>query len=211
MPQRFHVGFDPSAGKSHPCALAVIEERFATELSGRATAHVDVVHMQRDHGLSFDDQVAMVQRVMDRLHHVGATLSVDASGVGLAVVQGLRARGARLNALTWTGGSACTAERVRGGWDANVAKALVFRSLGAHVFAGRLKIAASDPLAAQLVRELADVQLRITASGREQYEAGDGADGHGDIVAAVGMAVWWAEHSRPLQRVRAAHHDFLSR
>lgn len=56
----------------------------------------------------------------------------------------------------------------------------------------RIKVAATDPLAAILLAELRAFSVKTTATGSEQFAALRERD-HDDIVMATALAVWVAE------------------
>jgi hypothetical protein len=61
--------------------------------------------------------------------------------------------------------------------------------------AGRLKIAPALPLASVLTREMEQFRSTINlATGHESFEAWRERD-HDDLVLAVGLAGWYAEHA----------------
>jgi hypothetical protein len=54
----------------------------------------------------------------------------------------------------------------------------------------KLRVAGGMAEAATLVRELWEMRVKITPSGREQYAA-RGRGEHDDLVMAVALAAWW--------------------
>jgi hypothetical protein len=54
---------------------------------------------------------------------------------------------------------------------------------------GQLKIAEGLKEGEQLMREMAGMRVRVTASGREQYGARRAGE-HDDLVVAVALACW---------------------
>jgi hypothetical protein len=117
-------------------------------------------------------------------------LVVDQTGVGRAVMDMIRAAGlpARVHGITITAGSVVTDKP--GGW--NVPKKDLVAVLQAALQQRRMAIAAGLPLAATLMKELANFKAKISTSGAETYEAWRARD-HDDICLAVAMALWFAE------------------
>lgn len=69
---------------------------------------------------------------------------------------------------------------------------VLMQNLASLVYGGRLRIAAQLAEAPQLLRELGDLEVRVTAAGREQYGVSADAVGHhADLVSALSLACWW--------------------
>ena len=83
-----------------------------------------------------------------------------------------------------TGGRDTT--RHGAGWS--VPKGELVSKLQALLHAGELRIAASLPDAATLMRELQDFRVRFTDAGNATFNAREGA--HDDLVLAVALAVF---------------------
>jgi hypothetical protein len=133
----------------------------------------------------------VVQRVVDVLGNPklagGRRLAVDATGVGMPVVDMLRAAkpGCTLMPMLITGG---VGERFDGRvW--HVAKVDLLAGLQALLEKGELGIAKGMRETPTLVKELTDVRVRYRNSGRVRLGA-DGAEEHDDLVIAVALACW---------------------
>jgi len=59
----------------------------------------------------------------------------------------------------------------------------------------KLRVAGGMAEAATLVREMREMRVKITPSGREVYAA-RGKGEHDDLVMAVALAAWWLERKR---------------
>jgi hypothetical protein len=118
-----------------------------------------------------------------------ATLVVDASGVGLPIVDLLRLSGARPVAIVITGGrSICESDGVL-----RVPKRDLVITLAGLLESGRLQIASDIPNASELIRELLGFQVRINQrTKRETYQAGKHGT-HDDLVLALALGCWYAE------------------
>jgi hypothetical protein len=110
-------------------------------------------------------------------------LVVDATGVGLAVVDLFRERRLRPVAVTIVAGDRQT-EREDG--VISVGKGYLIGKLQVLLQAGRLHLP-STPEAAVLVSELQDYQLDYTPAGNVTFNARSGQ--HDDLVLALALAV----------------------
>jgi len=138
------------------------------------------------------DRVASVTRsaALEGRRH----LIVDATGVGAPVVDMLRraGTGCTLMPVMITGGNI---ENLKKGYY-KVPKRDLVVGLQATLERGGLDIAAALPLVATLREELANMRVRVTPQGREQY--GEWRQGqHDDLVLAVALAVWGARKVYP--------------
>ena len=186
-------------------ALCVVERR---ESPGGAT--YDVRHLDRWRGVSYVEVPARVRAVLaglqdaarrhdlDRFRRIDvtradATLVVDMTGVGIAVVDLLRDADLDPVPITITGGDA-----VAGDEDAGfrVPKRELAGRVQVLLQARRLRIAAGLPLADTLVGELKGFRAKISLAGHDTYAAGDDwrSGSHDDLVLATAMAVWLGEH-----------------
>ena|SRR5579883_1918184 len=116
-------------------------------------------------------------------------LIVDGTGVGRPVVDLLRGArpGCALTAVTVTAGDVET----RRGEYVGVPKRELIVGLQVAIQGGDLKIAAGLKWGKELEKEMAEMRVRVSGAGREQYGAWrEGA--HDDLVFAVALAVWGA-------------------
>lgn len=172
--------------------------------------HYAVRHLERlPKGTPYTQQVARVKEIHDHLAQqmrwtprgsrlevveprpVNVALVVDQTGVGRPVVDMLR--DARLHpiGITITGGDNVT----RDGYGYRVPKRDLVTTVQVLLQAGRIKIAASLPLAQTLIDELVGFKVAISASGHDSYgnDAGWREAPHDDLVLAVALACWWGE------------------
>ena len=100
--------------------------------------------------------------------------------------------GAQIHAITITGGDQVARDRQ----DSRVPKRDLVGVVQALLQTGRLKIAPDLALTATLTAELMNFRATISAAGRDSYGAGqDWRDGnHDDLVLAVALAAWDAQH-----------------
>jgi hypothetical protein len=121
-------------------------------------------------------------------------LVVDATGVGRPVVDLLRKTrlGGKVIPVTFTGGST---EGCTGGYFQVPKRDLITR-LQILLQRGALQIAAGMQYGPALVKEMADMRVKVTRSGYEQFEAWREGT-HDDLVFAVALACWRAQKAFP--------------
>ena len=179
---KFVVGLDLGQAQDYT-ALAVVER---TEGGERHVRHLERFPL----GTTYPAIVERVAALLSREPLAGdAELVVDATGVGAPVVDLLRDAGLRPVAVTITGGE----KVIRGSDGWRVPKRDLVAALQVALQTGRLKVAATLPLAEILTRELLDFRVRITDAAHDTYGAWREGS-HDDLVLAVALAVWWAEN-----------------
>jgi hypothetical protein len=127
--------------------------------------------------------VAMITRIP------GASVYLDATGVGRPVSDLFRQSGLGHTAVLITGGREVTNTRGFVG----VPKLELISRLQATLHAGELKIASKIPDAQALVRELQEFRASWSESGNLMFNARQGA--HDDLVIAAALAVWGSSRS----------------
>jgi hypothetical protein len=121
---------------------------------------------------------------------------IDATGVGAAVVEMVRAEMARTRlrgaylAVTITGGQGDARTVEQGRW--NVPKRTLVSVLAAVLQGRRLRVSQQQREAGELIRELQDFSIKVTDSAHETFESLRERD-HDDLVLALALAVWAAE------------------
>jgi hypothetical protein len=122
-------------------------------------------------------------------------LAVDATGAGRPVVDMLRRSGLGCNMfpVTITGGD----RESREGGHYRVPKRDLITGLQTLLQAGQLRIASGLPYAHALEKEMAEMRVKVTAPGREQFGAWREGT-HDDLVLAVALANWasWKVYPR---------------
>jgi hypothetical protein len=152
-----------------------------------------VRHLERlPLGTPYTEVVRRIKALVSRPPlHGRCTLAVDATGVGAAVVDQLRAARLTFEAVTITAGYR-EAEIEPGSWRVPkkdlIARPQVLLQKGNR----RLKIASNLPEAQTLVDELLNYRYKITDAGNDTYAAWREGD-HDDLVLALALAVWAAE------------------
>lgn len=169
-------------------AIAVVEQH-----GKQKDAVYHVRHLERiERGTSYP---LVVARVAALARHPSladrSTLAVDQTGVGRAVVDLLRAEQLKplLMAITITGGDVV----VREGLEFHTPKRDLVAVVQVLLQTQRLKIAPALPAAELLQAELEAFQVKLSPAGHDSY--GSWREGtHDDLILAVAMAVWVAEH-----------------
>lgn len=190
----YFVGLDLGQSRDHT-AIAVVER---AELKGewdpmvfawRKLAALRLRYLERmPLGVPYPQMVDRVRQVVQHRDLAGrCTLVVDSTGVGRPVVDLLH--GARLGCsiipVTITGGEA---ETTAGGYH-GVPKRDLIIGLQVLLQEKKLQIAANLEHGPLLVKEMADMQVKVTPAGREQY--GTWREGqHDDLTFAVALACW---------------------
>lgn len=197
MERRYFVGLDLGQRQDFT-ALAVLErvetkgEWDAWRMAYKKDVTLRLRHLERvPLGTPYPEVVARVRRLLQTEAMGGhCDLVVDATGVGRPVVEMLELAdlGCWVRPVVVTGGRH---ESVEGGW-AHVPKRDLMSRLQVLLQGDRLKIAERLEYSAALVKEMAEMRVKVTQAGNEQYGAWrKGA--HDDMVFAVALACWGEE------------------
>lgn len=155
---------------------------------------IDLVHCERlPLGTPYPAVVERVHEIQRQIAHPSA-LVVDATGVGRPVLDMMTERGLNPIGINITGGSNVTVPE--DGYRVSifgVPKRDVVAVLVVALQNHRLRIASGLPFAADLVHELQNFKVSISASGHDSYAAWREAD-HDDLVLALGVAAWLADY-----------------
>jgi len=201
-PEReYFVGLDLGQ-QSDPTAIAVAEQVHVptgTPVPGREApteTHYHVRHLERlALGTSYPAVVARVAELVTQAPLRGAvSLAVDGTGVGLPVVDMLKAvplHDTPLYPVLITSGDHENLER----GVYHVPKRTLVANLQVFLQSERLKIAAGLPEAATLTHEPLNFKIKLTAAANDVY--GVWREGqHDDLVLATALAVWLGEQGR---------------
>ncbi len=208
----FFVGLD--LGQSHDfTAIAVVER---VELVGRfdpaVFANEKIIERRLRHlervplGTPYTDIVERVAQVVGtRGLRDASHLVVDATGVGRPVVDMLRSARlpCRMLPTLITGG----AQQGSGNGYYRVPKQDLITGLRILLERGVLKIAAALEHGPTLVKEMAEMRVKVTLAGNEQYGAWREGT-HDDLVLAVALACWGLEKVYPNPRGKTAYCTF---
>jgi hypothetical protein len=195
------IGLD--LGQSHDfTAIAIIER---TERAGkwdpvycvhRRLVGLDLRYLERlELGTPYPEIVERVAAISRAAELGGRShLAVDATGVGRPVVDLLRRARPQCRILpaVITGGDQ---ERCAGGYY-RVPKRDIVTGLQVLVQNGGLRISAGLKAGPALVREMAEMRVKVNGRGYEQYGAWREGT-HDDLVFAVGLACWAAKKMYP--------------
>ena len=164
------------------------------EAKGKAT-HFELVHLDRvPLGTSYPGIVDHVRELLTRRELRGqARLVVDATGVGVPIVDLLRDAGVQPVPITITGGGTPSRDPRGGGY--HVPKRDLVDLLAVLLQTSRLAVASSLRFAQALADELLAFEAKITAAGHDTYGAREGA--HDDLVLSVAIAAWVGMRSTP--------------
>jgi hypothetical protein len=141
---------------------------------------------------------AIVQAIgatLDRAPLIGeCTLCVDFTGVGRPVGDMFTVAQRDYIGVTITGGTAWHIDPENAHqWF--VSKIMLVGTVQKFLQAGRLRIGATLAHATTLQKELRDFRVKISKAATETYDAREGA--HDDIVLALAIALFVAEHQGP--------------
>lgn len=193
----FFLGLDLGQAQDYT-ALVVVERKEFRYKAKPDEYHIR--HLERPKlGTPYPAIVERVQNLIksDQLMNRTA-LVVDKTGVGAPVVDMFRKAGLRPVAITITGGNSVGS----GDGGYHVPKRDLISTLQVLFQAGRLKVAAELPEARLLLEELLNFKVKINVkTAHETFEAWrEGM--HDDLVLAVALACWYAEHQPPMPRIR---------
>jgi hypothetical protein len=180
----FFIGLDPGQRLDFS-ALAVVE-RLPGPLPSYHLRHLERLNLNTPY-----PAVAVRARDLVAVTALRGTtkLVMDATGVGVPVLDLLRAQGLHPAAITITGGHSTsgTPEHLY------VPKRKLISNLLGLFKSGRLIIGVGIPLAAELIEELQNFQVRIHGRTRQESYGAKGRHQHDDLVLALALAVFYAE------------------
>jgi hypothetical protein len=168
-------------------ALTVIE----SQADARPITH-QVRHLDRWRGKPYTDLIPVLARLVDALKAPGRrpTLVVDQTGVGVAVVDQIRAANlaAKLVPVSIHGGDKVT----RDGDVYRVPKRDLVGAVAVALQGERVKFAEKLPLLAVLREELGKFKVKIDPQTAHDSYAAWRENDHDDCVLSVALGLWWA-------------------
>ena len=201
---RYYVALDLGQAMDFT-ALAVLERlvtlgpRDMATYEWRKEVSLRLRHVERmSLGTSYPAVVERVRGITGSRELEGrCELVVDGTGVGRPVVDLLRGArlGCRILPVTITGGDS---ESYSDGYH-RVPKRDLVTGLQLLVQQDRLQIAAKMKDAEVLLREMREMQVRVTDAGREQFGVWRSGS-HDDLVLAVALSAWAANRVLPVLR-----------
>jgi hypothetical protein len=158
------------------------------------TRAYDVRHIEQYKlGTSYPRIVESVGALLDREPLAGdCTLIIDHTGVGRPIYDMFVDVKLQPIGITITGGTTWHRETPRQ-W--HVAKILLVGMVQKFLQSGRLRIGVKLLHASTLQKELREFRVKISKAANETYESREGA--HDDIVLALAIALFVAEHPAP--------------
>jgi len=194
--QRFTLGLDLGQLADYT-ATAVVERE---EQAGRPREPLlSVRHLERVRGVPYPKIVETTDALLSQHPLRNQTAFViDRTGVGVAVTDMFVAAGLRPIGITITGGDVVNGNE-RDGY--RVPKRELVGSLQSALQSGRLKIAASLPLADVLVKEALNFRVTIDPRTAHDSYAAWREDDHDDLILATAMAVWHAQRVVPSKQL----------
>jgi hypothetical protein len=202
--------------KQDPTPLAVVEW---TEFAGAWDAAAFEHRKETSLGLRYLERMPLGTPYPEVVYRVGCMmrsrqlaggegrhLVVDGTGVGPAVVDLLRQEDlqSKMWPVTITGGDT---ERFADDYY-RVPKRDFIVGLQVLMQQGGLQIAEGMKEGATLVKEMAEMRVKISGSGNEQFGAWRNGE-HDDLVLAVAMACWGVRKVTPLLRRRRVRQFWL--
>ncbi len=181
----FISGLDLGKQQDHT-ALAIIEK------FERAKPLYHVRHLHRYHlGIDYMVIADELAGLFGKPPLLGSQLAVDMTGVGIPVVEMIRAKemDVAIMGVMITGGFQASLQADRRTW--HVPKRDLASAVKLALESNRLMIAKDLPHAALLKKELQNFQVKISKAANEIFEAREGE--HDDLVLSVAMAVWLGE------------------
>lgn len=183
-------------------------------VSDNVDVRYTLYHLERmELGTPYTQIVTRLKRIVDdRELKDNVMVIADATGVGLPVVQYMRAAG--IGALVPIGihGGNAVNESTDG---YSVPKRDLVTSLLIVIQSRRLIVPADIDYREQLIHEMQSFKMKQRGSGGDSYEALMEKD-HDDLVLALSYAIWYPErtlgsHAIPLDTTMRSKDDLLSR
>jgi hypothetical protein len=208
------VGVDLGQSQDHT-ALTVVERipQFAMKPRRQAVGSVTILVEERieqppllhcrqlgraDLGTKYPEIVRKVKAMLGTPQLKDATLVVDGTGVGRAVIDMFREAGLRPLAVHITSGA--TAHFEDGYWY--TPKRDLVAAAQVPLQDKRLVFTQASELNEVLVKEMMDFKIKITAAANDTY--GSWREGqHDDLIFSVMLACWAAQRFKPRQKTRS--------
>jgi len=180
----FYIGLD--LGQKRDFSTIAILEKRSGPVRGYHLRHLERIKLNT----AYPAVAQRAQILVGMAACYGPTqLVVDLTGVGAPVFDLLQAAGVDAVAITITGGHSVSGPREH----LRVPKRVLVGTLAALFAAGRLKIAAGIPHAAELIKELENFQVMINCRTRQESYGAKGGRKHDDLVLALALAAFYAE------------------
>lgn len=192
---QYFVGVDLGQTRNFT-TVAAVERLGSGKLTGRNNRKLSLRHLERPPlGTPYPEIVERVREMTERMALRGRChLIVDGTGVGAPVIDMLRI--ARLHCRVWPVMITSGKQEAAAQGHYLVPKRDLIVGLQVLLRQGGLRIARGMKFRPALVEELADMQVRISPNGSEQFGARRKGK-HDDLVLAVAMACWGVRTINP--------------
>lgn len=165
----------------------------------------DTIHLERYLHVPYPELVERTWALMQTPELKEQTdLIVDATGVGLPVVQMMQQKGLHPTGIWITGGQVVTEDREIGGF--RVPKEHIANAMDLVLQARRWRVARGIDYREALLKEARAFTKKVETERTATYEAAR-EDDHDDLVMSVAMALWWATRGG-IKTVDVADVDF---
>ncbi len=167
----FVIGLDLGQKQDYTAVAVVEKEERAGDKPMLYLRHLERYALGTSYGEQMDRVAALVEKIKGKANQARPRqpeLIVDATGVGVGVVEMLKDRGLRYRAVSITGGIS----ESRGGGTHHVPKRNLVSRAVAPFEGKRLKIARGMRLVPELVRELENFKVKVNIrTAHDSYEA----------------------------------------
>jgi len=140
-------------------------------------------------GTTYPVMIDKLQERINALNVLDYSVIADATGVGRPVIDLMRERGINTVPIIITGGEKELFDPELGGWK--VPKRILVSNLLVLLQNGQLKFAKGMMHAEELINELLNFKIKVTAHQNDTYEAWREGD-KDDLVLSLAMAAWFA-------------------
>jgi hypothetical protein len=191
--ERVFLGLDLGQSQDFT-ALVALRREDGPPYSGRPRTSYEVRGIRRWALRTAYTRIAQdVAALVERPPLAGCVPGTDATGVGAGVVEIIATArpNAVLRPVLITSGHAVTGDGV----TVHVPKIALVSIVTALLDGDRLAIPATLPEAKTLATELRQFRAKVTAAGRETYEADWRVRAHDDMVLALAIAAWLGENT----------------
>jgi hypothetical protein len=182
----YYFGLDLGQAQD-PSALSIAQKvKTKEDVLEYHTRHVERFEL----GITYPAIIDKLQSRINAVNISGDYMTItDATGVGWPVVDLMRKQGIKTVPVIITAGEKELFDPVLGGWK--VPKRVLVSNLQVLLQNGQLKFADGMMHAKELINELINFKIKITAHGNDTYEAWREGD-HDDLVLSLALAVWYA-------------------
>jgi len=181
----FYIGLDLGQANDFT-ALTVIEKKQVKDEIQYHCRHLERLPLH----MEYPDMISDLQKRINAIN-IGDkyTIVADATGVGKPVIDFMRKERMSVVPVIITGGNQTNYDKEMGGW--HVPKRDLISSIQLQLQERRLKFSEDIENLNQMIQELMNFKIKITAKGNDTYEAWREGE-KDDLVLSLAMAVWYA-------------------